>query len=419
MSRLVIWSGAVLLVALAARLIALAVLLPDLKPDANPDHYRELGRNLAAGKGFVGADWDGELRPNIGRTPGYPVFLASVMRVGGDRLAWLLSVNCVLAAVTCALTVWLAARWLSPVAAGVAGLITALDPNSVVRCLDVKTEMLFTLLLVGGACLLAWRTDKTWAWVLSGLLWSLAALCRPIAMWLPVVAVVVGFRRWRYVALFVVAFGPLVGLWMARNAALTGHWMLSTAGPYNLIMSWSTGIESARTGEDPNIVQRRLVGQVGFIEFYRGRDNFDKMLAAHRDVTSGLVRAAPVLAVQQAMLGLGRALIGPGQKSLNYALRNPRPAARWWPPLYSAALTGLLAMSAWGAIKLGRDGLLLTAVVVYFVGLSCGPMTNSRFRYPIMPALAVLAVAGCRRGTFSRRERMPRKSFAATDGDGK
>ncbi len=40
-------------VALLVRLTVVMFLLPQLRPDQNPDYYRELGRNVAAGKGFV------------------------------------------------------------------------------------------------------------------------------------------------------------------------------------------------------------------------------------------------------------------------------------------------------------------------------------------------------------------------------
>src|SRR5258708_37063753 len=98
--------------ALLVRLSVVALLLPQLRPDQNPDFYRELGRNVALGKGFVAAAPDGRELPDINRPPGYPVFLAGLMLVAGDRLSVLLVANCVLAAIGCTLTVVLASRWL-------------------------------------------------------------------------------------------------------------------------------------------------------------------------------------------------------------------------------------------------------------------------------------------------------------------
>jgi len=56
----------------------------------------------------------------------------------------------------------------------VAGLIVALDPNCVTRGVDLRTETLFTLLLIAGVCVLAWQRQQPWGWFWAGLLWSLA-----------------------------------------------------------------------------------------------------------------------------------------------------------------------------------------------------------------------------------------------------
>ena len=53
------------------------------------------------------------------------------------------------------------------------------------------------------------------------------------------------------------------------------------------------------------------------------------------------------------------------------------------------------AIPACETVRRGRELALLTILVLYFVALSAGPFGNSRFRYPIIPLLAILAVAGC------------------------
>ncbi len=143
-------------VAVTVRLATLAVFLPKLKPDVDMDSLRSLARNVAAGRGFLAISPDGRELPNVGRTPLYPLFLAALMKLGGDRLGVFLAVQCVLWGIICALTVILAARWLSWNAAAWAGLIVALDPNCVTRAIDLRTETLFTLLLLAGVCLIIW-----------------------------------------------------------------------------------------------------------------------------------------------------------------------------------------------------------------------------------------------------------------------
>ena len=77
------------------------------------------------------------------------------------------------------------------------------------------------------------------------------------------------------------------------------------------------------------------------------------------------------------------------------SLREPQQPARWWPPLYSLALGLWLILVVIGLWKLGRAALLPGVVLLYFIALAGGPVSYSRYRVPITPLMAVLAVAGC------------------------
>ncbi|MCX7915629.1 MAG: hypothetical protein N3A53_04930 [Verrucomicrobiae bacterium] len=86
--------------ALVIRFLALGMTLPHLKPDTDLDYYRSLARSMARGEGFtVGGV------PNVARTPVYPLFLAGLIQIRGDRLAVFLTAQCILGALTCGLTV--------------------------------------------------------------------------------------------------------------------------------------------------------------------------------------------------------------------------------------------------------------------------------------------------------------------------
>lgn len=61
-------------------------------------------------------------------------------------------------------------------------------------------------------------------------------------------------------------------------------------------------------------------------------------------------------------------------------------------PMYTIALAGAILLGAVGAKRLGRESVLPAALVLYFVALAGGPESNSRFRVPITPMLAILAV---------------------------
>jgi hypothetical protein len=104
-----------------------------------------------------------------------------------------------------------------------------------------------------------------------------------------------------------------------------------------------------------------------------------------------------VAVIRQTATGWAKVLFGPGAHSLDNSLRETETPGRWWPQLYVAVLGVLLVVAGIGAYRLRRPAILLAGLAVYFVLLSGGPEANSRFRTPIMPALAILAVGAWRR----------------------
>ena len=410
-------------IALALRLILLGVTLPKLRPDLDLDYYRSLGRSLAAGRGFVAPSDDGRELPNVARTPTYPVFLACLIRIGGDRLALFLSVQCLLGALTAGLTVVLAARWLRPAISLLAGLLVAVDPNSVMRCADLRTETLFTLLLVSGACLAAWWPGRKSSWFATGLLWSLAALARPIGLWIWVpTAVVIGMClvSWKDRALclaaFLVGFLPLLGLWAARNYARTGCRFVSSISVGNLLLYRAAGVEAQIEGRQLKDVQRDYRARYGDLEYVEDPSRFQQSLAACKRAAIVKLCQSPVVLAEQNVLGWGKLLFGPAVRALGNSLSQSEPPSgtlaapqrgpagsslnqsespsRWWAPLYSLALLAVTFLSVVGARRLKSESILLVVLILYFVALAGGPGSNSRFRVPVTPMLAVLAVAG-------------------------
>jgi 4-amino-4-deoxy-L-arabinose transferase-like glycosyltransferase len=333
--------------------------------------------------------------PDINRPPAYPVFLAGLMKIFGDRLSVLLVANCVLAAIGCALTVVLASRWLRPGAAMVAGLLTAVEPNSVLRCCLVMTETLFVLFLLAGLCVLVWRREKNYAWWLCGLLWGLATLCRAVAMWLPLVVVAAALlwrMRPRYIIFFLIGFLLLVGLWIGRNELLTAHCFFSSSGRNVMVTGWAASLEAERTGISVDLARERLLERTGSIEFFDGRERFEKTQQEQAKVLQETLGATPWRLAVEMVWGTGQTLVGPGGRMLEAFLREPKPTPRWWQVSYMGMLLIFVSVAICGAVRRWREVAFLTILVMYFVALSVGPFGNSRFRYPIIPLLAILAV---------------------------
>jgi len=382
--------------ALVVRLMTMAYFLPKFKSDVDLDFYHSIARNLAAGNGYVATGPTGRELPDVGRVPVYPLFLAGLIRLGGDRLGWLLAVQCVLGAATCGLTVRLAQRWLPAAGATFAGALMALDPNAVVRCSDLRADTLFAFLLVL-VVLLATRLEA-WSWLLAGLTCAVAVLCRPIASWAWLVVFGAGWKQrvpWRSLALFVAAFLPLLALWAGRNAAVTGRWFVSTSANTSLEYNWIVAADERSLGLDAAV--RKVARELGDLEFFQDRESFEKSLQAVRHRARELVRTEPGFVAKQAMLGWGGVLTGPGARGLQNSFQAPTPTARWWPPVYWAVLAVMTVLAVVGAVRLGWSAALVWGLGLYFVVLVGGPSGSSRFRLPIAPFLAVLTVASVRK----------------------
>jgi 4-amino-4-deoxy-L-arabinose transferase-like glycosyltransferase len=386
--------------ALGVRLLTLAWVFPNVRSDVDRDDYRQLAGHLIAGRGFVSADATGQPRPNLARTPVYPIFVAAT----GNRLLGILLAQCVLAAGTAALTVRLAAHFLPLRYAGLAGGLVALDLNSILRTCDVLTEILFTGLLVAGLCLLALHRERTIRWWWAGLLFALAALCRPIAVGLWGIVLFVA-PTWRWRAAFLAGFLPLVLGWAARNHAVTGHWFVATMADYNLLLYRAAGITAANTGQPLAAVQRDYLERHGNLQYFHDRATFEQSRAAYRAVSYEVLSASAPVALQQMGTGWLKIMFGPGAQALHNLQCEPRSL----PAPVQIAYVGLLAtgwaLTGVALILDGRRWWWLGLVTGYFIFLAGGPEANSRFRTVITPAWAILAVAGAA-AIGSRKEKL-------------
>jgi 4-amino-4-deoxy-L-arabinose transferase-like glycosyltransferase len=161
------------------------------------------------------------------RGPGYPLFLAGAIALGGEENGWyaiVLQAQAVLGAATVLLTMLLARHWLSRGGTYLAGSLTALWPHHIAATGAVLSEVLFGFLLVLALWLTAeaiHRRKTAWA-VVAGITFGIAYLVNPIILLFPPLA---GLFLWRqgmakpalWLALLPLAFAAS---WGIRNAAI-------------------------------------------------------------------------------------------------------------------------------------------------------------------------------------------------------
>lgn len=186
--------------------------------------------------------------PDSFRDPGYPVFLACLMKLFPGFDAWyaaVLTLQCLLGALTVVMLQdagrgWLPDRWLIG-----AGVLMAVWPHSVTMTSYVLSETLFGFLCATAFWWLArgLRRPTVWRFAASGLAFGLAALTNAIL--LPFAALVAAALLWRRtvrprVALvLLVASLALPAAWSVRNLQLPPAASSSGRALLNLVQgSW-------------------------------------------------------------------------------------------------------------------------------------------------------------------------------------
>ena len=194
--------------------------------------YYVIGDNLLSG---VGYRYSEDQPPTARRTPGYPVFIASVFRVFGRNFNAVRGVQCVLDVVSVAaifgLTLLLTE---SRAAALLAALGYAIYPPAILSTTYIMTETLYTLLLLvfALACVLALKARNLTLYLTAGIMLGLAVLTRPGGFLLPVAVLVVALfvRRtvWRGLVILMLAFVVTILPWGIRNKHVLGKFTVTS-----------------------------------------------------------------------------------------------------------------------------------------------------------------------------------------------
>jgi len=393
--------------------------------------YWKIAGNLVSHGAFSLSDGE-PFAPTAERTPAYPLFLAAVRLAGGGPALAALIQN-LLAAGVCLGASALAWRMTGDrLSAAAAGLITALDVPSISMANLILTETLFTLLLVvslerfaGG--LEDRRPRAGLSLAAAGL--GLAALCRPIAVFLPLLLATLLFRRqeryksaFRRAALFLGLYLLFLSPWLLRNAVHFGSPFLSTIGHYNLLYWRAAGVYSLEKGVSleearadlEEIAGKDLPAGLGPRERRKREAALGLAVIAEHPLTYGRLhlRSTLNLLFKPLRLNLDRQLgLLKDDSSLEvWGERESRGLLRRLssgtsaPTMVLVVVQAFMLLFLWPAALFGlwrarpwRDGItlaVLLAALLYFVLLSAGPEAYARFRVPILPLLAALAGIG-------------------------
>jgi hypothetical protein len=201
-----------------------------------------------------GSFLDKHNNPEVSRTPGYPVFLATLMYMTGEGLQNLLIAQTIIVSLSVPILYLLARRILPPVMGFTGALLAAFSPWGAVRAGFLLTEGLFLLILALLFLVMyhvAERTTRLSTIILGGgfvgLLTSAVVFVRPIWPFVPLVAIVLFLvcrdkrqKAWVLVIVMLICASTPLYLWKARNlreAQFNGLTTISGANAYQWLAS--------------------------------------------------------------------------------------------------------------------------------------------------------------------------------------
>jgi len=368
-----------------------------------------------------GASLDATGQLETRTTPGYPLFLA-VFLAGGLGYTGAVAAQHLIWIAMVAAAMWLTLRASgSSLAAGAAGLITAMDLPGVQSSISVLSETLAAATLAGAVCatFVATRAATAvvirWA-ILAGMLAGATALVRPIAILLGVplaIAIVIGADRRRRIvaaAALLAAFAVLPAFWIVRNARETGVATLSSLAGINLLQYRAAATLAIRDpgGIDANLIRRR--GELEQMACRELESRYQRPCATlswaersgvYADTAWPIILGDPAATGRQAARALGMIVFGGGASLIAEVTGVSESTARLLSLGYTVplAVLALLGIPYWWK----RDRAftcLVVLVIAYMFGMALGPEAYSRFRVPVIALYAIL----CGGGIASLRE---------------
>jgi len=434
-----------------------------LEPVADAPEYLRLADNLARHRLFS-LDSAPPYRPDVFRTPVYPLFLAGFFLLFSSPILPALLGQLALSLLLIWATYTLARELgLDDRIAALSALLVAVSPNLAFLATKLVTETLFTLELVLTILLLnrfrvAGRArDLVAAGVVSGLL----ILTRPIATFFPLtVAGYVLFLKLKhrtiplYAPILPLAAATVVVMpWIVRNGRTTGRYIISTVSERNLylysaasVLASERSISVAAARDLMMAEAEQEFGRLDSSDEARFWERLSRVGRRHvlrhparaaavhlAGSTTALVMPASIRPLlihsgagtnedfastphlaQQALGLLSRARVG-AALGLVWRERLARMPTLALVVLVSALVFHLGLLALFGVGLLGRPGrnlLWLLLPLLYFT-LSVGPVGDARFRAPVEPLIAIIASAGLA-SAFRPRQR-PTTTLVVTD----
>ena len=429
----------IFLAIVAVRVLAFLFLLqvePGLKfpfplIEVDSREYYQIGLNLKE-SGIFSLDSNPPLEPDSFRTPVYPFLISLFLFLPGGVYSLVLFQS-ILSGFIGALAYRLGLKFFSKTAGLFAAVIFALEPSAVFYSNMAMTETIFLLFLLSALWFFLNSEGNFKSAIFSGVLLGLAAMTRPIGIFLPVLfaALPVLFfknlsfgKRAAFALILVALSAAVVFPWVLRNKLEFNSWSPSSVSSFNLYyynamrfyMNRSgASFEDAKKIFDANI--REKYGEAAAENSLRNADIFKKEALAvilkeparyvmfHLGtlapffLTDGLREMAQITKmVPREFMGLRDLFLAGDFRGFLSALKSGGSLSAMFVAGSLFFLIITLLMLA-GFVRAAFDGNRRFAAVVIFssiiiLALLSGVVTTARFRYAVSPLIFILSGYG-------------------------
>ena len=413
------------------------------------DGYRRLGAALAETGKFTRFPDEARFVPEVIRTPAYPLFVAAVYRLFGNRQLPVALAQDVLFVLIC-VTVYATARRIGSESLALgAATVTALFPPipyfGALVMTEVWTTWLFTLSMWVALRAIAERSMRIFA--LLGFLLAVTTLSRPVFVLFPAALVIIGVAAFPLAGVrprpslahwttMLAAFAITMLPWFAYNYATLGRFTLSPAGGVGRGLwegswqaTWSGRLQNELThlaDEAPDRAEldrrvhaiadrERLPAEPMLAYVHQWQDirriwdaptdpharTFARVAADReyqRVAVENLRHDSPVHLVRR--LARGVFILWCGEIPFRYSDINALPPLAIYlcwavqAAIFTLALAGIVALARGGRVA---AALILASPIVYVTAVHFPLLTEARQSLPAQPVLLLLATIGAAR----------------------
>ncbi len=259
-----------ILIMLTGMILQLALLFIALNPDEvewfDPRDYVRIGRELAQGQPFstIGNE------RNLYFSPGYPYILAAMIKIVGPRIINIRFFHILLFPFFLYFLYRLGKDWKNELTGLILAAIALVYPFYIYVPLTLYPEavLLYLLPFIAWLMLRNGSAPRRFSLLFSGAVIAIAVMIRPTAIFIiPVFVLYVSLKSgWKFkkflITGFLVCIIPVLAVsgWMLRNNSVHGKPVFSSAGGYNLLMSYNqnASISVKLDYPLPERIQRRI-----------------------------------------------------------------------------------------------------------------------------------------------------------------